>query len=103
MTRVQQQLPELFNEPFPSISFEEQSCARGFDCVAGLDEVGRGPLAGQAVAAAAVVPPRFKHSGIKDSKLLTAAQREKLASVIKEEALSWGLGVVDVEKIDRMN
>jgi ribonuclease HII len=103
MTRVQPQLQELFNEPFPSISFEEQSYARGFDCVAGLDEVGRGPLAGPVVAAAVVLPRRFEHSGIKDSKLLTAAQREKLAAVIKQKALSWGLGVVEVEEIDRMN
>src|ERR1700758_2569192 len=103
MTRVQPGLPELFHEPSLTVSFEEQSYGHGFSIVAGLDEVGRGPLAGPVVAAAVVLPRRFEHSGIKDSKLLTAAQREKLASVIKEEALSWGLGVVDVEEIDRMN
>lgn len=103
MTKVQPQLPELFNESLPSVSFEEQSYARGFNCVAGLDEVGRGPLAGPVVAAAVVLPRGFEHSDIKDSKLLTAIQREKLAAVIEQEALSWRLGVVEVEEIDRIN
>ena len=103
MTKVQPQLPELFNESLPSVSFEEQSYARGFNCVAGLDEVGRGPLAGPVVAAVVVLPRGFEHSDIKDSKLLTAIQREKLAAVIEQEALSWRLGVVEVEEIDRIN
>jgi ribonuclease HII len=103
MTKVQPQLPELFNESLQSVSFEEQSYARGFNCVAGLDEVGRGPLAGPVVAAAVVLPRGFEHSDIKDSKLLTAIQREKLAAVIEQEALSWRLGVVEVEEIDRIN
>jgi ribonuclease HII len=103
MTKVQPQLPELFNESLPSVSFEEQSYARGFNCVAGLDEVGRGPLAGPVVAAAVVLPRGFEHSDIKDSKLLTAIQREKLAAVIEQKALSWRLGVVEVEEIDRIN
>ena len=103
MTKVQPQLPELFNESLPPVSFEEQSYARGFNCVAGLDEVGRGPLAGPVVAAAVVLPRGFEHSDIKDSKLLTAIQREKLAAVIEQKALSWRLGVVEVEEIDRIN
>jgi ribonuclease HII len=103
MTKVQPQLPELFNESLPSVSFEEQSYARGFNCVAGLDEVGRGPLAGPVVAAAVVLPRGFEHPDIKDSKLLTAIQREKLAAVIEQKALSWRLGVVEVEEIDRIN
>jgi ribonuclease HII len=103
MTKVQPQLPELFNESLPSVSFEEQSYARGFNCVAGLDEVGRGPLAGPVVAAAVVLPRGFEHPDIKDSKLLTAIQREKLAAVIEQKALSWWLGVVEVEEIDRIN
>jgi ribonuclease HII len=102
MTTDQPQLPELFNEPLQP-AFEEQSYARGFACVAGLDEVGRGPLAGPVVAAAVVLPRQFAYSGIKDSKVLTPGQREKLAPVIKQEALSWGLGVVEVEQIDRLN
>ena len=77
--------------------------ARGFKCVAGADEVGRGPLAGPVVAAAVILPRGFSHPEIKDSKLLTAKQREKLAPLIRDNAESWGLGVVEVKEIDRIN
>jgi ribonuclease HII len=89
-----------------SVSFwaiEEDGYARGFSCIAGLDEVGRGPLAGPVVAAAVVLPRGFSHDGIKDSKLLTAKQRETVAPVIRSQAQSWGIGVVEVEEIDRIN
>src|SRR4029453_1591958 len=89
--------------PVPFRAFEEQGYARGFNCVAGVDEVGRGPLAGPVVAAAVILPRGFSHPEIKDSKLLSAKQREKLAPLIRERAESWGLGVVDVEDIDRIN
>jgi ribonuclease HII len=68
-----------------------------------LDEVGRGPLAGPVVAAAVVLPRGLFHGEIKDSKLLTAKQREQLAPVIRSQAESWGIGVVEVEEIDRIN
>lgn len=84
-------------------AFEEQGYARGFRCVAGVDEVGRGPLAGPVVAAAVILPRGFSHPEIKDSKLLTPKQREKLAPLIRDNAESWGLGVVDVQDIDRIN
>ena len=84
-------------------SFEERSYAAGFKCVAGLDEVGRGPLAGPVVAVAVILPRGFSSTDIKDSKLLTAAQREKLAMVIRERALSFAIGLVEVEEIDRIN
>ena len=89
-----------------SVSFwaiEEDGYARGFSCIAGLDEVGRGPLAGPVVAAAVVLPRGFAHRDIKDSKQLTAKQRETLAPVIRAQAQSWGIGVVEVEEIDRIN
>ena len=82
---------------------EGENYARGFQCIAGIDEVGRGPLAGPVVAAAVVLPRDFNEEGIKDSKLLTALQRERLASIIKAKAISWGLGMVAVEEIDRFN
>ena len=103
MSRAQLRLPDLFNEPLQRGAFEEQSYARGFNRVAGLDEVGRGPLAGPVVAAAVIMPRGFSSSDIKDSKLLTAGQREKLAKVITEQAVSWGIGLVEVEEIDRLN
>ena len=84
-------------------SHEKDSYARGFRVVAGVDEVGRGPLAGPVIAAAVILPRGYAHADIKDSKLLTAKQRETLARVIQQEAICWALGVVEVEEIDRLN
>ena len=103
MSKAQMQLPALFGEPVQSLGFEEESYALGFNWIAGLDEVGRGPLAGPVVAAAVILPRGFFSSDIKDSKLLTAGQREKLAEVIREQAVSLGIGIVEVEEIDRLN
>lgn len=89
--------------PVQFYSYEEESYARGFKSIAGIDEVGRGPLAGPVVAAAVILPRSYAHPEIRDSKLLTAKQREKLAPVIQENATCWGLGIVDVEEIDRLN
>jgi len=83
--------------------FEAQCYARGFKSVAGLDEVGRGPLAGPVVAAAVILPRGFVHAEIKDSKLLSPKQRDRLAPMIQQQAVSWGLGVVEVGEIDRIN
>jgi len=93
---------ELTQPPRPG-AIEEETYSRGFKCIAGLDEVGRGPLAGPVVAAAVVLPRGFSHPNIKDSKLLSPSQRETLVPIIKQSALSWGLGVVEVEEIDRIN
>jgi ribonuclease HII len=84
-------------------AFEAECYARGFKWVAGLDEVGRGPLAGPVVAAVVILPRGFVHAEIKDSKLLTPKQRDRLAPLIQQQAESWGLGVVDVDEIDRIN
>src|SRR5919106_6005674 len=83
----------------PLGAIEEETYCRGFKCVAGLDEVGRGPLAGPVVAAAVVFPRGFLHPDIKDSKLLIPSQREKLVPIIEQSAVTWGLGVVGVEEI----
>jgi ribonuclease HII len=91
------------NKIFEFRAFEEESYARGFKSIAGLDEVGRGPLAGPVVAAAVMLPRGFSHPDINDSKRLSPKQREKLAPLIRENAVSWGLGVVGVEEIDRIN
>ena len=84
-------------------AFEEENYARGFKSIAGVDEVGRGPLAGPVVAAAVILPRGFFHPEIKDSKLLSPKQRDKLAPLIRENAVCWGLGVVGVAEIDRIN
>jgi ribonuclease HII len=96
-------LAEEFARPISLGVIEEETYLRGFKCVAGLDEVGRGPLAGPVVAAAVVLPRGFLHPDIRDSKLLSSVQREKLVPIIKQTAVTWGLGVVEVEEIDRIN
>ena len=71
--------------------------------VAGLDEAGRGPLAGPVVAAAVVLGPGTKIAGVDDSKRLTPEERESLYPVIHARAVAVGVGVVDAETIDRVN
>ncbi len=94
----------LFHPSFLGVAgFEEEGYSRGFKCIAGLDEVGRGPLAGPVLAGAVVLPRGVTHPDINDSKLLRSKKREELAAWIKQNALAWGVGVVDSEKIDRMN
>jgi ribonuclease HII len=71
--------------------------------VAGLDEAGRGPLAGPVVAAAVVLGPGTRITGVDDSKRLTPEERESLYPVIHARAVAVGVGVVDAETIDRVN
>jgi len=103
MSVHQLSLSEEFTQPILRGTIEEQAYSRGYERIAGLDEVGRGPLAGPVIAAAVVFPRGFSHPDIKDSKLLSASQREKLSSVIKRSAIGWGMGIVEVEEIDRVN
>jgi ribonuclease HII len=70
---------------------------------AGVDEAGRGPLAGPVVAAAVILDPDRPIDGLTDSKKLSAAQRETLEQRIRGEALAWALGRAEVEEIDRIN
>lgn len=71
--------------------------------VAGVDEVGRGPLAGPVVAAAVILPEDHGIEGLADSKLLTAQRRETLAALIRERAVCWALGRADAGEIDAVN
>jgi len=71
--------------------------------IAGLDEVGRGPMFGPVVAAAVVLPPRCRLNGLTDSKLLTEKQRNEFDIIIRAEAEAWAIAAVDVETIDRIN
>lgn len=75
----------------------------GANYLAGVDEVGRGPLAGPVVAAAVVLPHDFDIPGIDDSKKLTEKKREALYPVIKENALAYGIGMADHRRIDEIN
>ncbi len=83
--------------------FEETARNQGFQFIAGLDEAGRGPLAGPVVAAAVVFPKTRSLKGIDDSKALSAEQREKGLCLLERRALGVGIGIVDAEEIDRIN
>jgi ribonuclease HII len=90
----------------PTLKRERALWAKGLEHVAGLDEVGRGPLAGPVVAAAVVFPPgagRLGIRGLRDSKLMTAAQRERAAVCIQRRAIAWSVAAASVREIDRLN
>lgn len=84
-------------------SYETDALSRGFRWVAGVDEAGRGPLAGPVVAAAVIFDPGAFNPDIKDSKLLSARKRERLADWVKDQSASWAVGVADSQEIDRFN
>ena len=71
--------------------------------ICGIDEAGRGPLAGAVVAAAVVLDPARPIDGLRDSKRLSAAQRERLTGVIRDRSLGWALGRAEPAEIDRLN
>jgi len=71
--------------------------------VAGVDEAGRGPLAGPVFAAAVVLDPMRPIAGLADSKILSESKRDNLYTIIKESALSWSIAQADVEEIDGLN
>jgi ribonuclease HII len=75
---------------------------RGYQFIAGIDEAGRGPLAGPVVAAAVILPSDYRNSEINDSKQLTALQRERLFVDIKNAALSFAVGIVSPKAIDEI-
>ncbi len=88
----------------PTLERESALWAQGFKAVAGLDEVGRGPLAGPVIAAAVVFPPgQLPLDGLRDSKLMTPAARERLRGEIRDVALYWAIGAASVGEIDRLN
>jgi ribonuclease HII len=84
-------------------TLERELRARGFQAVAGVDEVGRGALFGPVVAAAAILSPDRPVRGLNDSKLLEPERREVLAVRIRERAIAWAVAAVDAAAIDAMN
>ena len=87
----------------PTWRLERLALGKGFQCVAGIDEAGRGALAGPVVAAAVVLDSRSCPRGIKDSKLMTALARERLYEEIVSNARAWGAGIADAAEIDACN
>lgn len=82
---------------------EERLWQQGFLLVSGLDEAGRGPLAGPVFAAACVLPPRFELPGLNDSKLLSAKKRETLFPLIQAQAVDYAIASANVAEIDDLN
>jgi ribonuclease HII len=91
------------SEPVDMWHYEKLVAAQGFRIVAGIDEAGRGPIAGPVVAAAVVLPFHCDIDGINDSKKLTPAKREAAFAKITSMAKGIGVGIVDAEEIDRIN
>lgn len=83
--------------------YEKRAWSYGKKMIAGIDEVGRGPLAGPVVAAAVILPEDFNIIGINDSKQLSLAKREELFDIIQSEALAIGIGIKDSLIIDKVN
>jgi ribonuclease HII len=83
--------------------FENNVRRAGYEIIAGIDEAGRGPLAGPVVAAAVILPEGTDIPGINDSKKLTPVKRENLYRQVYEKAISIGLGIIDAIEIDRIN
>jgi len=91
-------------EPTPPLwEYESRARAGGARLIAGVDEAGRGPLAGPVVAAAVILNPNDPIDGVNDSKKLSARRREALFSEIQARALAVGVGIVASEEIDRIN
>jgi len=87
----------------PDLRHERRFWVGGLQVIAGLDEVGMGPMAGPVVAAAVIFPPETFIKGVHDSKQLTPEQREELFPLIHQRALCVTVGVAEVDEIDRLN
>ncbi len=85
------------------LEFEKAAYAKGYTSVCGVDEAGRGPLAGPVCAAAVILPEGLILEGVNDSKKLTEKKREKLFDVVKGNALSYCVSFATVEEIEEMN
>ncbi|MFC3040313.1 ribonuclease HII [Virgibacillus xinjiangensis] len=83
--------------------YERKARAAGKRYIAGIDEAGRGPLAGPLVAAAVILPENFKLLGLNDSKQLTESSRTVFCEMIKEQAVSYGISIISNEEIDKIN
>lgn len=98
---------ESFSEEIKRIDemrkYELQGYEQGFQLIAGVDEVGRGPIAGPVAAGAVILPPNFFLAEVDDSKKLTAKKRAKLSTYIKKSALSWAVAFINPPLLDELN
>ena len=84
-------------------SYEKEFYAQGISLIAGVDEVGRGPLAGPVVAAAVILPKNCKIKGLNDSKKIPKKKHEEIFQAVKDKALAIGIGIMDNHVIDQVN
>ena len=94
---------ELFDQVIDTLAFEQRARSRGYRLIAGIDEAGRGALAGPVVAAAVILPMGVRIDGVDDSKKLSPEKRERLFDVIMSQALRVGVGMAGHREIDRIN
>ena len=87
----------------PDFELEEAARKRGFKFICGVDEAGRGPLAGPVCAAAVILPRDLQIPGLTDSKKLTDKKRRELFPVIREQAVAYGIGLASEQEIDEIN
>ncbi len=87
----------------PDYSYEKSAALKGFKYVCGVDEAGRGPLAGPVFAAAVILPEDLEIKGLNDSKKISEKKREELFEVIKEKAISYSVASASVEEIEQFN
>lgn len=85
------------------LEFEKEALAKGYKSVCGVDEAGRGPLAGPVCAAAVILPEGVIIDGVNDSKKLSEKKRESLFDVIREQALSYSIAYATVDEIEKIN
>lgn len=85
------------------LAYEKECYARGIELIAGVDEVGRGPLAGPVVAAAVILPKACKISGLNDSKKIPKSKHKEIYEAVLQEAIAIGIGVKDNQVIDQVN
>ena len=90
-------------EIIDNYKYERNLFNKGINLIAGVDEVGRGPLIGPVVAAAVILPKDYKLEGLTDSKKLSEKKREYFYEIIKKDALAIGIGVIDEKRIDEIN
>ena len=94
---------EVEKDKIDLLCYEKQLYEQGIELIAGVDEVGRGPLIGPVVAAAVILPKNYKLEGLTDSKKLSEKKRDAFYQIIKRDAISIGVGVIDEVKIDEVN
>lgn len=85
------------------LEYENEAISKGYKAVCGVDEAGRGPLAGPVCAAAVILPPKTEIEGVNDSKKLSEKKREALFDIIKEQAVSYSIAFASVEEIEEIN